>query len=717
MIFLHPAILAGLLAIGLPVAIHLFSKPRLRRMPWAATRFLLNSFQKNRQRTKVEDILLLLLRCGLIALLVLIFARPALLTNGTGLSIGGETSTAVLLLDNSGSMGQSDGEQTRFDEAKTLAQGILSKLGPGSSCALYLAANEAIPLIPKPTQDFTLLRRFLAQAPLTDRGTDLLAGVKAAMELLKSSPGPHREIFLLTDSQASAWRNLDQIRQLQAENRKEITLRVIVIGNRGEDNVAISGLQMIGTAAAINQPLRCTVEVTNWGKTAVEKIPVKLSADDASPQDEGMIGNLDPGQSATLPLFVRFRDPGYHSLTANIPGDRLPSDNQRSLALLVLDQIHVLVVEGATNPNPASRDGFFLRHALVPVSPEEAARYYLQVTMGTPPDLESSAIDKYQLIFLSNVRQPTPLGTQNLSRYVAQGGALVVFPGPATDFKYANTDPPFSALLPATLGPAENPPTGQKFLAWQGRNYEHPITSFWNDPASGSLGSVRVWKYFPLALKTAASGASPPQVVVAYADGTPAAVEQAVGRGKVFLFGSSATTAWSTLPIHPAFVPFLMRLTSYATRGPAGSLDLAPGQPFLFPLNTDLAGQDFSVRGPGEKQRRPIGKIEAGEKTALIHFRDTNLAGVYQLFIGDEPKPRVVFAVQGDPAESDLIQESKTDLEPLLAEATSSSGSPAEPKAAAPLVPGREMGYPLAVAALLLALLETALAHRFSQPK
>jgi hypothetical protein len=78
MTLLHPAMLFGLLAIGLPVAIHLLSKPRLRVLRWAASRFLIQSLQKNKRLLYTEDILLLVLRSLFVGLLALLFARPAL---------------------------------------------------------------------------------------------------------------------------------------------------------------------------------------------------------------------------------------------------------------------------------------------------------------------------------------------------------------------------------------------------------------------------------------------------------------------------------------------------------------------------------------------------------------------------------------------------------------------------------------------------------------
>jgi len=718
MTFLNFSMLFGLLAVGLPVIIHLLTKPRLKRMKWAATKFLLKSLQKNRRRVQFEDLILLILRCLLVALLVLLFARPAWLVDAAGLQVGGSNSTVVILLDNSQSMGQSNGTQTRFEQAKSMADGILSKLGSGSTVALYLVSDTVKTLIPKPTSDIAILQRSLAQATLSDRSTDLYPGLKEAVDLLKASQSAHRDIYLLTDSQESGWKQLAQIRQLQDDNKADITIHFIIIGDKGEDNLAVTGLQMVGTVAAMNQPLRCSVQVTNYGSTPAQRVSVKLAIDDNPPQDEGMIEKIDPGASAVVNLFARFREPGYHSITASIPGDRLPADNQRTIALLVLEQIRALVVEGSSNPDPSARDGFFLRHALVPVRPDQVDAYAVKVTMGKPNDVETSTIDQYQLVFLSNVAQLTPLSAQNLQRYVNNGGALIIFPGPATDISYYNSS--LGALLPAQLGAAVDAPAAQKFLGWKSSGYDHPITALWSDPASGSLGGVKVSKYFPLQPKTG-DAADSTRIVVKYANGEPAVMEQLLGKGKVILFSSTATTAWSTLPIHPSFVPLLLRIVAYATGGPSGKLDLAPGQPFSFEIDSDYAGKELSVIRPGDKKRRIVGQAESGEHSALVHYTDTETAGAYQLFVGDDPKPKAVFAVESDPTESNLKQEAKDQVDPLIAAAnpaTSPDGStPGAAKKSGQLVPGEEVWYPLVIAAILLAIMESSLAHRSSQSK
>src|ERR1700722_18208397 len=116
MIFLNPLLLFGMAAIAAPIIIHMFMNRRIKPVVWAAMRFLKASVQKNQKRMNLEDILLLILRCLMLLFLALALARPAL--RGASGGVGQGSQTAVILLDNSYSMGQTDGGPTRFDQAR-----------------------------------------------------------------------------------------------------------------------------------------------------------------------------------------------------------------------------------------------------------------------------------------------------------------------------------------------------------------------------------------------------------------------------------------------------------------------------------------------------------------------------------------------------------------------------------------------------------------------
>src|SRR6187397_1559448 len=91
-------------AVSIPIIIHLLNRRKFERVVWAAMRFVRLSVEKNQRRIKVEDMLLLILRCLLLALLALALARPVL--RAAAGAMGFSKVTAVIVLDNSYSMTQ-----------------------------------------------------------------------------------------------------------------------------------------------------------------------------------------------------------------------------------------------------------------------------------------------------------------------------------------------------------------------------------------------------------------------------------------------------------------------------------------------------------------------------------------------------------------------------------------------------------------------------------
>src|SRR5438046_10434878 len=85
--FLNPLMLAGLSAVSIPIIIHLLNRRKFERVVWAAMRFVRLSVEKDQRRIKVEDMLLLILRCLLLALLAFALARQVLRAAVGGLGV------------------------------------------------------------------------------------------------------------------------------------------------------------------------------------------------------------------------------------------------------------------------------------------------------------------------------------------------------------------------------------------------------------------------------------------------------------------------------------------------------------------------------------------------------------------------------------------------------------------------------------------------------
>ena len=113
-------------------------------------------------------------------------------------------------------------------------------------------------------------------------------------------------------------------------------------------------------------------------------VPVRLFVDDgAAPVEEGVIDVIPARAAKSIPLHARLRNDGYHGITARVLPDALPADDGRSMAVRVLKQVQVLLVDGEAGREGREEDTFFVREALTPVPMEARGRYFIQTRTVT----------------------------------------------------------------------------------------------------------------------------------------------------------------------------------------------------------------------------------------------------------------------------------------------------------------------------------------------
>jgi hypothetical protein len=747
MSFLNPIMLGALAAVSVPIIIHLLNRRKFQKVVWAAMRFLNISVEQNQRRMKVEDMILLALRCLLLALLALALARPAL-KSSTADVFGQSKVTAVILLDNSGSMGVSDGTLTRFEKAKKAAEQAIDAMPAGSATAVWLASDIVNEIIPLPTFDLNLARKTIREAPLTDRATDLLPAVNRAVDLQLSRTAIRKEIYLITDGQASGWKQISELRRLLDKAKKEVQTHLVFVGEHEGNNLGVSGLRLTSGLAPAKQPLRFEVKVSNYGKSEVRDVRASLSVDSEPPSDEFTIDTIPAGGTKSISMFAKLRAEGFHSVTARIPADRLPADDRRSVAVRAIKDVRVLLVDGEPSGEPRDSETFFLRHALVPVPQEVANDYFIKTSAITPADLSTARFDDFDAVVLANVGECSEAVVKSIEGYLRRGGGLVIFPGGRVNTSFYNEQllKRFH-FLPAALGrPRGQADQEEKYFTLQEKDYEHPIVSIWNDPGAGTLASARFFRAFELQPEKMEEGktgkrenrnasnpvfpssrlpaekatdAGLPEIILRYADGAPAVMERTWGLGRVVLFSSTADTAWNDLPVRPSFVPLVHRTLGSIVQRQDEGLNVKVGEKFTRRASAELLGKDATFFKPRQTDAvRDLRRIEMSEGWPSLQYDQTDLAGVYDASVTDPPFA-LKFAAQPDPGESSLEELSAEQKNVFKGIANLVEWSPSvtlkgmvEQQRS-----GLEFWLPVMLAALAIAAVEMVLAQWFSRSK
>ncbi|HUR27322.1 MAG TPA: hypothetical protein VM509_03995, partial [Planctomycetota bacterium] len=432
-------------------------------------------------------------------------------------------------------------------------------------------------------------------------------------------------------------------------------------------NLAVTALGPETRVLGPNQPVDIGVRVDNFGQKTQSGVRVVLEIDgERRPQR-----TLDvPGRGfAQLVQSETFRERGPHRVRALLEADALPVDDTRAAIVVVPPTIRVLLVNGAPSLDLQRDEVGYLDAVLQPARGDDSgliASDPFEVRTVDPARLADADLDlaACDVIWLANVENLLPNAAQRLEARVAAGGAVIFSLGDRADpLTYASrlykTDG--TALLPAELVTRTLVPREERYWRIQEFDAQHPALAFFADER---------WK--PLLTEVPFYGfletrPLPDARVLARFDDparSPALVERAFDRGRVFLWTSSIDADWTRMPESPrTLVPFVHELVRYAGTTPDRDPNLEVGAAYAarvesFPRNLTLLSPDGA--------RRPI----AGEAQSigpgmwmLPPVTDLERAGLYLIEL--EGRANLPFAVALDTRESDLARISATELTAL----------------------------------------------------
>ena len=139
MTFVSALFLLGALGVAGPIVVHLLARPRFKRMPFTMLQFLREGQSESQARRRLRDWIILMLRCLIIALIALLFARPIWETR-----VPRPASQAVWFvgLDNSLSMTCRSQGSDLLAQLKTQAKDVIRDCADEAEFHLFLAADN-----------------------------------------------------------------------------------------------------------------------------------------------------------------------------------------------------------------------------------------------------------------------------------------------------------------------------------------------------------------------------------------------------------------------------------------------------------------------------------------------------------------------------------------------------------------------------------------------
>ncbi len=685
MSFLAPLFLLGGLAIALPVLFHLVRKTTRERTRFSSLIFLRPEPPRLTRRNRLEHLLLLLLRCAVIVLLALGFARPFWRQAVSAPPPASEVRKVALLLDTSASM-RRDG---LWNAARTGVETWLRQVTVNDQVALFAYDHELTPLV---TFEQWRATPFTERVGLVrSRLTDLAPGwggsqldealVRAAEALAEVAPGEpevsRRELLLFSDLQSGS--HLEKLQSYEWPKGIEVT-----IAASPPLKTSNAGLQLAAeTAESAPAEAGTRLRVSNEPDSRIEQF--QLGWQDAA------------GAYVTNPLSVYVPAGQNRIVVVPPPPEGIPTER----ILLRGDDEPFDNTLFAVPPQPANAAVLYL--GTEPAGDTRGSRYFLTralqqtrrltVELLAPDPGSTPGPDQFNQAALLVVTEPMIPATAQAVAEAVRAGKTVLF-APKTPAALAA----LSAIPElATLQGEEGRFTNYGLLGEI--DFRHPLFVPFADPRFSDFTKIHFWKYRRLnadALGTAA-------VLARFDNGDPALVEVTAGKGRVFVLASGWHAADSQLALSSKFVPLLYSM-----------LELGGVRPAVPALHK--VGDQIRLAATPEQQARvaftPEGASIALPDTAT-EFDQTRVPGIYTLVRGGATNR---FAINLDPVESRTAPLAPDDLERLGVPLARTSASPAvtavhQARLQSAELEGRQKLWRwLVVAALGLVLTETLLA-------
>jgi hypothetical protein len=660
---LNAAMLVGLAGAAIPIVIHLLNRRNDPVVDWAAMQFLEFS-PRERRRLNIDELLLMLARMALLALVAFALARPFWNPQPAGASSGTEPTAGsgdsgvrrdvVLVLDGSTRMGRQAGGTTPRDRAIAWARAFVKRLGPGDSVAFLVAGDRVRGLVDPPSFDLARVDQALADAPPSRGSGDLPSAIGEAFRILEKTGNPARDVVVLSDARRSSWRPGDLprwtlLRDLRGRmpDPPRVWAPTFALADPpdGPPDGSVGPLELSRAVLTPGLPVEVTASIANAGPGPMTRA-VELVVDGSGvPGSSRVVGPIPAGGKIPVAFRTEFDRAGSHLVAVRLAPDPdpLPADDESARPVSVASALSVLLVDGEPGLEPLSGEVDFLRAALAPTGDPSPL-----VDASTVPAREFKAemLKGKRVVVLANVDRLGPELSAALGAFVEGGGGLLIAPGDRLDADAYNEKA--KAWLPARIGPIKGEPAKKASVA-------HPAPRTFDGPALGPLGkgdapALGEADLFAYRVLEPLSGAS---VAARLDTGDPWIVERRAGKGRVALIASAVDAEGGTLPVNPDFVPWAHELIAHLAAGAEGPRSIKPGEPLEFPLDPapppDVKALTLTTPS-GLKVEVPV--LRDGDAARARHA-ETSEPGIYRLALATPPGAFAYAAVVGDDQQAD----------------------------------------------------------------
>lgn len=399
--FLNPLFLFGLLAISIPIIIHLFNFRRYKKLEFSSIKYLKQVLLETKKQKKVRNLLLLLSRILSILFLVLLFSYPYIQKQDSNL-LSKAKNSVVVFIDNSFSMQNNSSQGSALDQAKQRAKEIIDAYENEDS--FMLLTTE---LLGK-HQSFVDKKRFVElvnEVEISSVSSLNSSSLQKAFSLLNTKQ-TNRLLYFISDFQSPGF----DVENFPMDTTVLTNFVPIEVNNL--DNLYIDSISFASPIFSLSNNVTINIKVKNSSENDAEKVGLKLYLNDKQISIASV--DIPSNQSEVIEMSFPLESRGIIHGRISILDNPISFDDDFFFTIHTKESINILSVN-SQSPNP------FIQK-LFSNTPE------LNLVNINDKSIDFSEFNKYSLIILNSLRTLPSGLVSELKNFRQNNGDMIIIP-------------------------------------------------------------------------------------------------------------------------------------------------------------------------------------------------------------------------------------------------------------------------------------------------
>ncbi len=656
--FLHPSFLWALLALAIPIILHLFHFRRYKKVYFTNVKFLKELKDERNANRKLRNLLVLLMRLLAIAALVFAFAQPYLANKKKNF----DKKLVSIFVDNSYSMQGLSRDIPLIDKAKQRAEQIIQAYS--ETDRFQLLSHDFNGISSKILTKEDAIEN-IEEINITPSVKNLDVILQRQIQTFKGAQ-ESKSFYFLSDFQ----KNITNFPNIMDTS---YTLRLIPFQTVQENNISIDSCHLLSPTPLLNQTNQLIIRLHNYGAEDQDNVRLNLTQN-GQKKPAGTI-SIKAGQSILDTIQLSFLKPGNHDLVLEIDDYPIQFDDQYYMNIYIEENAKVLHLSDRGSNKYLS--------ALFSSVNE------LNLASVNSNKVDYNAFGSYSLIILDDLSNLSSGLISELTNFVNKGGNVLVFPSKnGTKDQYNNL---FRSLNANTI--KQWTETDREVLAV---NTDEFIFNKVFNRISNNLILPKTTGNYEFSEFSSTSG----EKLLNYRDGSTYLYKYLRGEGQLYVCTAPLDKTINELVVNAEiFVPMLYKMSLAQAQKNRLSYTIGEDVSIKVKNNTDQNEVLFKVQGKEEfiPQQQNIGNFSQINMVNMIEN-----AGFYDIKADGILSKRIAYNFNRK--ESDLTNYSKSELKEKYGDSVSIIAAESEANISQ-IIKEREQGIFLWKWCLIFALL------------